>query len=119
EDFETVGAAGVFNANGDVGEQLLFEALAEVARRDPLALASDHWRVVDRELHGDGGLVDDDGRQRFRIFGAGDGFTDGDAFDPGNGHDVVDLGGLDIDALQAAEAEHFGDAGFLQRTVAL
>ncbi len=118
EDLKAVGAAGLFDANGDVGEELFFEALAQIAGGDPLAFATDHRRVVDGELHGDGGLVDDDGRQRRGVLGAGDGFADGDAFDAGDGDDVVDLGGFDIDALEAHEAEELGDAGLLEGAVA-
>jgi hypothetical protein len=33
EDFEAVGAARVFDANGDVGEELFVEALAECCAR--------------------------------------------------------------------------------------
>jgi hypothetical protein len=113
EDFEAVRTPGFFHANGDVGEQFLFEALAEIARGDPLALAAHHGRVVDGELHGDGGLVDDDGGQGRGVFDAGDGFADGDAFNAGDGDNIVDLGSYDVHTMEAAEAEHFGDAGFL------
>ena len=90
EDLEAVGRAGVFHADGDVGEQLLFEALAQVAAGDVLAFAAGEGRVVDAELDGDGRLVDDDERQRRGILEVGDGFADGDAVDAGDGDDVAD-----------------------------
>src|SRR5580700_7185914 len=117
EDFEAVGRAGFFNAHGNVGEELFLEALTQIARGDPLTFASHHGRIVDGKLHGDGGLVDDDGWQRGRVLGAGDGFADGDALDSGDGDDVVDLGFFNVDALEAAEAEELGNAGLVERAV--
>ena len=119
ENLEAVRASGLFDANGDVGEQFFFQTLAQVARGDELAFASGHGRVVDGELHGDRRLVDDDQRQRRGIFDVGDGLADGDAGDAGDGDDVADLGLLDVGALESVEGEELGDLGLLQRAVAL
>ena len=48
-------------------------------------------RGVDRKQHGDGGLIDGDGRQRRRIFDGGDGLADCDVFDAGDGDDVAQV----------------------------
>src|SRR6185437_1909467 len=119
EDFETVGGASVFDADGDVGEQLFVETLAQVAAGDGLPFAAGCRRVIDRELHGDGGLVDDDGRQRLGVLEIDDGFPDGDAADTGNGDDVADYRFGNIGALEPFEGEELGDLGFLQRSIAL
>ena len=47
EDLEAVRRAGLLDADGDVGEQFLVEALAQVARGDVLAFAAGEGRVVD------------------------------------------------------------------------
>jgi hypothetical protein len=47
EDFEVVGRARVFDADGDVGEQLALEAFFDVAGGDELALAAGEGAVVD------------------------------------------------------------------------
>ena len=82
------------------------------------AFAAGEGRVVDAELDGDGGLVDDDERQRRGVFGAGDGFADGDALDAGDGDDVAHGGLGGLNALEAGEGEELGDAGLLERAVA-
>jgi hypothetical protein len=53
----------VFHADRDVGEQFLVEAVAQIARRDKLALRPGERRRVDGERHRDGRLVDVDRRQ--------------------------------------------------------
>ena len=115
---EAVGRSGFFHANRDVGEQLFFQALAQVAAGDVLAFAAGKRRSVHAELNGDGRLVDDDERQRRRVLDAGDGFADGDAFNAGHGHNVAHRGFLGLDALEAGKGEQLGDAGFVERAVA-
>ena len=65
--FEGV-VAQFLHADGDVGEQFLIQALAQIARGDPLALPAGERRGVDGERHRDGRLVDLDRRQRHREF---------------------------------------------------
>ena len=89
QDFERVGRAGVLDAQRDVGEQLLLEALAQVARRDVGAVFSREWRGVHGEEHGDGRLVDGDVRQRRGILDVGDGLADRDAFHARDRDDVA------------------------------
>ena len=89
KNFEGIGRSGVFHAQGDVGEQFFFEALAQVARSDVGAISTGERRGIHREQHRDGGLVNGDGRQRRGILSVGDGFADGDAFHARDGDDVA------------------------------
>ena len=66
---------------------------------DELPFPSGQRRIVDRKLHGDGRLVDDDQRQRHWVFDAGDGLADIDSVNAGDGNNVADLGLLRVGAL--------------------
>ena len=116
---ERIGGAGVFDAQRNVGQQLFFQALAQIARGDVGAVLARERRGVHREQHGDGRLVDGDVRQRRRILGVGNGLADGDAFDARDGDDVAEFGFGDVGALQSGERKQFGDLGFLQCAVEL
>ena len=118
EDLEAVRRARLFHADGDVGQQFAIETLAQIAAGDELAFFTAEGRVVHRKLDGDGRLIDDDERQRHRVFDAGQGLADGDAFDAGDSDDVADLGLRGLGALQAGEGEELGDLDLLQRQVA-
>src|ERR1035441_4753318 len=107
------------DADGNVGQQFLVEPLAQVARRHPLALAAGERRGVDGERHGDGGLVDLDGRQRIGSFRAGDGLSDRNAFDAGDGQDIALPADGFIHALQPLERIELGDLGVVHAAVAL
>src|SRR5258706_1358461 len=100
---ESVRPAGFLDADGDVGEQLLIEAIAQVAGGDVGSLAAGEGRGVDGERHGDGGLIDLDVSQRLRGFRAGHGLTDGDALDAGDREDVARPADGFVDTLQAFE----------------
>ena len=85
-----------------------------------------HWpsrpgegRRVDGERHGDGGLVDVDGRQRLGRFGVGHGLADGDAFHAGDGQDVARPADGFVHALQPFEGVELGDLGGVEGAVAL
>ncbi len=112
-DFKRIGATGFFDANGDVGQQLFIETVAQIARSDILAFPARKRRVVDGEGHRDRRLIDLNLRQRHGGFGAGDRFPDGDAFDAGDGENVARLADGFIDALQAFERIQLGDVGFV------
>ena len=112
-------AAGILDAERNVGEQFFLQPLAQVARGDVGAFASGERRGVHGELHGDGGLVDGDVRQRRGIFGVGDGLADGDAFDAGDGHDIAEFGFGDVGALEPGERKQLGDLRFLERAIEL
>ena len=119
EDLEALGGAGVFDADGDVGEELALEALLDVAGGDELAFSTGEGRVVDGEDDGDGGIVDLDGREGLGIFEGAEAFTDGDAGDAGDGDDVADLGLDGIFALEAMKGEELGDLDGLEGAVEL
>src|SRR5512135_2374086 len=83
-----------------------------MARGDILALFPGKRGIVDREKHGDGGLVHGDARQGLRIFGVRDRIADAHTFDARKSDDIADGRFLCIDALQALELKERGDLGF-------
>ena len=105
EDLEAVRAAGLFDADGDVGEQFFVEALAQVARGDVLAFAAGAAGELLTEncmaMVGSSMMMSGRG---CGIFDVGEGLADGDAGDAGDGDDVADLGLLDVGALEAARS---------------
>src|SRR5208337_4154582 len=111
ENAEGFGRVRIFNADGNVGEKLLGEAIAKIARGDVIAFAARERAGIDAENHGEGGLVDDERLERSGIIEAGEGFADLDAFDAGNGDDVTGNDGFGFVAFEAAEGEELGDFG--------
>ncbi len=93
----------------DVAVHLAFQALAQVARGDVVAVAAGERRIVDREDHGDRGLVHDDGGKRHRVLDVGDGLADVDRLEAGDGHQIAGVGFGDLRALQPFEAVELGD----------
>src|SRR5208282_558140 len=114
ENLERIGAASLFHAQGDVGEQLFIEALAQVARRDVGAFASAERRRVDGEEHRNRGLVDNDGRKRRGVLCVGDSLADGDAFDAGYGDNVAERSFGNVGTLEAGKTEELGDFCFVK-----
>ena len=106
--------AEFLDANGDVGQQLLVEPVAQVPRGDPLPFPPAERRRVDRELHRDRGFVDMNCRERFRSLDAGDGLADGDAFHAGDGEEVARQPDGFVDALEPFEGVKLGDFRGLQ-----
>src|SRR5262249_53445427 len=89
ENAEGFGRVGVFDANGNVGEQFFLQAVAEVARSEVAAFAAGKRAVVDGENHGERRLINDERLERVGIGEVGDALADLDAFDAGNGDDVA------------------------------
>src|SRR5207244_9822266 len=89
----------LLDADGNVGEQLFIEPLAQIARRDPLSFAAGERRSVDGEGHRNGRFVDLDVRQRGGRLGAGDGFADGYAFQAADVEYITEPAGRLIHAL--------------------
>ena len=116
---ERVGALGVFHAQRNVGEQLFFQALSQIARGNVLPFATRERRRVHHELNGDGRLVNRGDRQRRRVFNVRDGLADVDAGHSRNRDDVAQLGGDDIGPLQPGEREQLRNLDLLHRPVAL
>src|SRR5581483_2386386 len=116
---ERIGAVGVLHPQGNIGQKLLIQALAQVARGNVAAIFAGKWRCVHREQHGDSRFVDDDVRQRNWIFGACDCLANSDAFDAGNRDNVAQHGFRDVGALEAREGEQFRDFGGLKGAIQL
>ena len=116
--FEAVGQIGLAHAKGDVLAQLALEALFDVARRDVLAFGAGERRIVHHPEHRDGGLVDGDGLEALRRVGGGEGLTDLDVREAGDGDDLSRRRLFDFLAQQSFEHRELRDAALLVRAVA-
>ena len=88
-----VGAADVDDLERDVTDELAVEAVLDHAGGELVALdLADERRGVGADRHRDGGVVDRDGRQRAHVVGVGEGLTDGDVLEAGDGDDVAGAG---------------------------
>src|SRR5713226_3028354 len=101
---------GVFDADGDVGEQLFLQAVAKVARSNVGAFLAGKRAAVDGENHGQRGLVDQERFERLRGGEVGDALADLDAFDAGDGHEVASENAFGFVAFESAKCIEFGDA---------
>ena len=106
---EGIGVARVVDAQRDVGQHLLREAIAQVPRRHVLAVAAGKRRRVHLEVHRQRRLVDDDRRERLGGFQRSERRADRELVDPGDEHDVARLRGLDGYALHTGEREDLRD----------
>ena len=95
------------------------QAIAQVARSDPLADTPGERRIINGEDHGQRGLINQQRVERSGIFGIGQSLADLDAFDAGNGDDVSGGNGFGFVAIEAAEGEELGDARSLKRAIEL
>src|SRR5215210_5337575 len=98
-DLELVGAQ-LLDTQGHVGLHLSHKALAQVARRDVLALLAGEGAGVGLEQHAHCRLVHGDDGQRLGIGEVGDRLTDLGILYAGEGHDVARAHLLGLDALQ-------------------
>src|SRR5207245_9744254 len=100
-DVELVLALGAWHdAQGDVGLQLLHQAVAQLPAGDVIAVLTGKGRVVDAEDHVERRFVHLDGRQRDGIVEVGNGVADVDVFQPHNGADIA---GRDLVRLVPAQ----------------
>ena len=113
-DLEGVLAAGLGDADGDVGLGFLEQAVTDDARLDLVAFATGQRAVVDRDGHGDGRRIDRLGGERLGDFQRAQGVGHGGLGHARDGDDVAGLGAVDRLALQAAEGQHLGDAALFQ-----
>ena len=90
--FEYVGIAGVVDTQGNVLEQFLLEALADLAAGHELAFAAGERRGVDHEVHGQRGFVHRNRRHALGALGVADRHPDADLVDTGDQHDVAGFG---------------------------
>ena len=107
------------DADGDVGEQLLVQPVADVPGGDPLAVAPRERRGVDREDHRQRRLVDPQGRQRRGSIGRRDGLSDREPLEARQGDDLAGGSFGGFDAFEAVEGEELRDLGVRQPAVTL
>ncbi len=81
--------------------------------------APGHRAVVDAELHRQRRLVDLERGQRIGVVGVAQALAEADAAHPGDHHDRARPGGVDLDAVEALEAEEARHLRLLDRAVAV
>ena len=118
-DDERVGLVRRCDTERDVALQLFFEALAQVARGDVLALLADEGTVVRDELHRDGGLVDGDALEDARELDRRDGLADVELAHARDGDDVTGRTLGDLEALEPLRREDLLRAELLHLAVAV
>ncbi len=94
------------NAQRNVVNQLLLQALLDVARSNVLAIQARERRVIDLKGHAHGGLVNGQGHHGFDFVGVTQGVGDAEFVDAGDADDVTRVGFLRIYALQAVIAHY-------------
>ena len=99
----------VFDANGNVGEQFLGEAIAKIAGGEVISFAAAERAGIDGENHGESRLVDGERLQRLRIFERSDAFADLDSFNAGDGYNVSGYNAVGLIAFKASEGVKLGD----------
>src|SRR6185369_8262167 len=118
-DLEGVGAVGVLHPQGDVGAQLLDEAIADVAGGDPFPFPSGKGGGVDDKVHGQGRLIDGNVGNCDGRFGGCQCLADAHLFETGHGDDIAGASLLDIHLFESFVAEQFGDAAPRNGSVSL
>jgi hypothetical protein len=108
-DEEHVGILGFLDAQGDVGQQLLFQAFADLAAGDVLAFLAGQRRGIDLEIHGQRRLIHHQRRQAVRRRRVANGDADADLLDAGDQHDVAGFRFARLFALEACEHHDLGD----------
>src|SRR6185437_5454268 len=106
------------NPNADVATRLEIDALAELARRYIGAFASGPGRIVDRERHCHGWLVDSDGGKRTRLFKIRHRIANLDVFHARRHDDVARARLLAFDPLQSLPSVEPGNLAVGARAVA-
>ena len=119
EHAEGFGRFGIFHADGNVGEKLLCQAIAKVARSEIGAFAAAEGAGIDAKDHGQGRLVDGQRLKGRGIFEGGDALADLNAFHAGDGHDVARDNGFGFIAFEPAEGVKLRDFGGNERAVQL
>ena len=88
-DTERIGGGRVLHLQSDVLQQLLLQAVTDLAAGDELALTASQGAVVDGKGHLDGRVVDLDEGQRLHLGGAAQGVADGDVGQAGECDDIA------------------------------
>src|SRR5262249_16464526 len=98
-DLKRVWLFGIDDAETDILFLLVKKSFSELARGHEFSLAPGPGRIVRAENHGDGGLVDAQGRNRPRSLTVGAGIGDADVVNAGHGNDITGLGGGQVNTL--------------------
>src|SRR5580704_10015395 len=112
-----VRGSGIFYTQRHVGEQFLFQARANVARSDELALAAREGRGIDGENHRERGFINGKRSQGRGIREIRDALAYLYTFHARNCDDISSSYLLSLVALQTAEREEFGNLRRLNRVI--
>ena len=118
-DLEHVRVLGEVHPQRDVLQQLLLEALADLAAGDELAFAAGEWRGVDDEVHRQRGFIHRDRLHAFQALGVAQRHADVHLRNAGDQHDVARLGRLGSRAFQPLEGEDLADLALAAVLVAV
>ena len=99
----------IFDANRNVGEQFLRQAVAQVARGQIAAFFAGKRAAVHGKNHGERRLVDQQRLERRRIQKIRDAFADLDSFHAGDGDKIARANSLRFIALQSTKRVELGD----------
>ena len=108
--FEDAILVGFLHPQRYVVLQFLLQAVPDLAPGDVLAFASGQGRVVDTEVHDQGGLVHLEHGQGLGVGRVGHGHADTDVFNAVDQHDVARAGFAHLHTVQALERQHLVDA---------
>ncbi len=104
-----IGRIGVFHPQRDIRLQFFHQALAQLARRGPLALAARQRRRVDSEGHPQGRLIHLHNRQRDGVLARRDGLADVHVRQARNRDNLARLRLLHFGPVQPLVDKHLGD----------
>ena len=108
--FKSINFFADLHFDRDIAFGFLEQPIADLARRDLLALTTTQGAVIDAESHGERRRVHRNGRQRFRHFGGSDGIRNGGIGKPGNGDDIARLHFFHRHTIKARESHELGQA---------
>src|ERR1035437_2150148 len=99
----------LLDASAHIAPRFEFDSFAQLPRGDKISFAARPWRIVHRESHRHGRLVDANRRQRTRVLEVGDRFTDRDVLDARHDHYLARAGGFALDARESLPSVDMGD----------
>ncbi len=115
-----VRATDVHELDRDVTDELAVQAILDHPRSELVTLdLADHRRGIGADGHRDGRVVDRDGRQGPNVVRVGEGLTDRDVFETGNGDDVARACRVGREAIERPRDKELGDAHVMNAAVVL
>jgi hypothetical protein len=119
-DLPGVRTSDVDELDGDVTNEFAVETVLDHTSGELVALdLADHRRGVGSDGHRDGRVVNRDGRQRTNIVRVGEGLTNGDVLETGDGDDVTGASGLGGEAVKRLGDEELGHLGVEDGSIVL